>query len=111
LTGNQRQQCPQRHRGRDEQEYPEQDAAYDGFVPDVTAPGAQGRDEAFPAALELSLRPSPEEQGDREHDSAHGVEREDDWDATQVGDHEPGQRRPDRAGCVHADQIQAGRCS
>ena len=77
-------------------------------MPGVAAAGAECRQEALPAVLGFVLWPAPQEQCDREEDHGDRVEGEDDRDAAQVGDDQPGQGRPDRTGQVDVDQIQPG---
>jgi hypothetical protein len=108
-AGDQRQQRPQRHGRHDEHDGAEQDAAHDGFVPDVAASGAQGWQETLPAGCRCRLRLAREEQNEREKDSGCGFEGEGDRYATEVGDRQPGQHRSDRIGQVDADQVQPGR--
>jgi hypothetical protein len=62
------QQRPQRQSRRDEQDHSEQYAADDGFVPDVSAAGAEGWHEAFAAILRSGWRPPPKEQRERQED-------------------------------------------
>ena len=68
LTGDQRQECPERYGRRDENNCSQHDAPYDRFVPHVAATRAQGRHEAF-SACHVALRAAPQEQrhGQEDH--------------------------------------------